>query len=207
MLGTGSYLCKAMVCQPQLTVTQPPISLASQMGKNRLRKLSGKDKDREITYQSSSQANHTYLRENANILLPIKIYLGSEEQRQFWSNISPPCFPMFNFIPDSSNPTPRQHSEWGDTYCQSITFLLCNFSLFTHFLCSIMGSLSPSDNIQLLQCRLSPQVTVASGNVHLLHRGVLQSVDIVSSAMEHLLVLLLLCCLCCFSFCLLALPM
>lgn len=205
MLGTGSYLCKAMVCQPQLTVTQPPISLASQMGKNRLRKLSGKDKDREITYQSSSQANHTYLRENANILLPIKIYLDSENKDNF--GVSPPCFPMFNFIPDSSNPTPRQHSEWGDTYCQSITFLLCNFSLFTHFLCSIMGSLSPSDNIQLLQCRLSPQVTVASGNVHLLHRGVLQSVDIVSSAMEHLLVLLLLCCLCCFSFCLLALPM
>lgn len=125
------------------------------MGKNRMRKFAGKDKDREITYQLPSQANYTHLGENVFYLLPIKIYLDSEEQRQILKqHLSSPLsqVQLHSFTPDSSTLTPRQCREWGDTYGQSITVLLCNFSLFTHFPCSIMGSLQVSVLLTIFSC-------------------------------------------------------
>lgn len=150
-------------------------------GECRMKKSYGRDKNREIAFQYHRGQNRTNL-VKIN-LLPIKINLDSQKQRQIKTFAPPLHFPWLNFAPSFLTLLPSPPAEWcsgvGKKGLGSVHSSSCLALLPPHSFPLPQCGFSPPwaavlQERNLLQCG-SSTTAVPSGHTHLPHHGPLCS--------------------------------
>lgn len=141
-------------CWPPAAISVPLLNRAAV--KNMMEELTGKDKDRDTTYQLPSQVEQNQPGENYFYLLSIKTDSDSEKQRQIKTTLLLP-FPFLKLKVTSSSltlcpPTLSSTGRWGMGAVVSPSQLLSAAPFSSHFSTAPHGLFHMSAGGSLLPC-------------------------------------------------------